>query len=90
MTRERMYYIAYRICDYMRNREMQNQFENYEICMYVSDLANEIEYAIKTNNDDGLKQYYELLNDELCNLYGMENYTVEVRELINLLDEWRE
>lgn len=43
MLKERMYYIAYEVCDYMRKREMQNQFTNYEFCMYVSELAQAIE-----------------------------------------------
>lgn len=88
MTKERMFYIAYKICDYMRNREMQNQFEDYEFCMYVSDLAKDIECAIDTNDGNVLKQYYEALNDELENLCGMEEYVEEVKELIELLDEW--
>lgn len=89
MTKERMFYIAYRICDYMRNREMQNQFEDYEFCMYVSDLAKEIEYANYTMNSDGLEPYYKALNEELENLDGMDDYIEEVKGLIDLLNEWK-
>lgn len=90
MTKERMFYIAYRICDYIRNREMQNQFEDYEFCMYVSDLAKEIEYANYTCNYDGLNPYYKALYDELEDLNGMETYIDEVKELIALLNECKE
>lgn len=90
MTRERIFYIAYRICDYIKNREMQNQFENYELCMYVSDMANDIEYAINNNDKDRLNIYYEILHDELNNLCEIENYTIIIEELIVLLDECKE
>lgn len=90
MTKERMYYIAYEVCDYMRKREMQNQFEDYESCMYVAELAQAIEYAVENQDEKFLEQYYEVLNDELENLIGMEDYfTKEVKELIDLLDEWK-
>lgn len=89
MTKERAYYIAYEICDYMRNREMQNQFQDYEFCMYVSELAQAIEYAVENQNGKILEQYYEVLNDELDNLDGMEDYIAEVTMLIELLDEWK-
>lgn len=87
MTKERMFYIAYRICDYMRNSEMQNQFEEYEFCMYVSDIANDIDYAIKSGEYDVLKPYYEALNYELNNVCWNEECVVEVKEMIELLDE---
>lgn len=90
MTKERIYYIAYEVCNYMRNREAQNQFQDYEFCMYVSELAQEIEYAIENQNGKSLEQYYEVLNDELDNLVGMEDYIKEVKKLIELLDEWKE
>lgn len=96
MTKERMFYIAYKICNYFKCCEMQNQLENYEFCMEVSDLANEIDYAIKNNNNDGLKQYYDMLYDELENLYGVEYnddlicYIEEVKDLISLLNECNE
>lgn len=87
MTRERIFYIAYRICTYMRNREMQNQFEEYEFCMHISDMANDIENAINNNDCNRLNNYYEALYDELENICNLENYVVEVEELIALLDE---
>lgn len=87
MTRERIFYIAYRICTYMRNREMQNQFEEYEFCMYISDMANDIENVINNNDCNRLNNYYEALYDELENICNLENYVVEVEELITLLDE---
>ena len=91
VTKERMYFVAYEVCDYMRKREMQNQFTDYEFCMYVAELAQAIEYATKNNDGKFLEQYYEVLNDELDNLVGMENcFKKEVEELISLLDEWRE
>ena len=90
MTKERMYYIAYEICNYMRNREMQNQFQDYEFCMYVSELAEAIGYAVENQDGKILEQYYEVLNDELDNLIGMEDYIKEVEELIDLLNEWKE
>ena len=90
MTKERMYYIAYEICNYMRNREMQNQFQDYEFCMYVSELASDIEYAVENQDGRFLEQYYEVLNDELDNFIGMEDYIKEVEELIDLLNEWKE
>jgi hypothetical protein len=89
MTKERIYYIAYEVCNYMRKREMQNQFEDYEFCMYVAELAEAIEYAAKSSDGKFLEQYYEVLNDELENLVGMEDcFVKEVKELIDLLDEW--
>lgn len=87
MTKERMFYIAYRICDYMRNREMQNQFEEHEFCMYVSDMVNDIDYAIKSGECDVLHPYYEALNYELNNVCWNNEYVEEVKELIDLLDE---
>lgn len=89
MTKERIYYIAYEICNYMRNRERQNLFADYEFCMYVSELAQAIEYAVENQDGKFLEQYYEALNDELDNLVGMEDYIKEVEELIELLDEWK-
>lgn len=90
MTRERIFYIAYRICTYMRNREMQNQFAEWEFSMYISDMANDIEDAIENNDTDRLSNYYEALYDELENLCELENYVEEVKELIALLDECKE
>ena len=90
MTKERMYYVAYEICNYMRNREMQNQFQDYEFCMYVSELAEAIGYAVENQDGKILEQYYEVLNDELDNLIGTEDYIKEVEELIDLLNEWKE
>lgn len=87
MTRERMFYIAYEICNYIRNCEMQNQFEDYEFCMYVSDMANNIEYAIRNGNGSVLKPYYNMLKNELDNVCWNDEYTKEVKELIYLLDE---
>lgn len=87
MTKERMFYIAYRICNYMKNREMQNQFEEYEFCIYVSDMVNDIDYAIKSGEYDVLYPYYEALNDELDNVCWNDEYATEVKELICLLDE---
>ena len=90
MVKERMYFIAYEICKYMKEREMQNQFEDYEFCMYVAELAQAIEYAIENNDGKFLEQYYEVLNDELDNLVGMEeHFKKEVKYLIELLDEWK-
>lgn len=90
MTKERTYYIAYKVCDYMRKQEMQNQFRDYEFCMYVAELAQAIEYAAKSGDGKILEQYYEVLNDELENLVGMEDYfKTDVIELIELLNEWK-
>lgn len=89
MTNERTYYIAYEICNYLRNRESRNQFADYEFCMYVSELAQAIEYAMETQDGKFLEQYYEVLNDELDNLIGMEDYIKKVKDLIDLLDEWK-
>lgn len=95
MTRERVFYIAHRICNYMRNRESPYMFQDYEFCMYVADLASEIEYAIDKNDGSGLQQYYNMLHDELENFYSVEYhddllcYIEEVKELISLLDEWK-
>ena len=88
MTKERMYFIAYEVCDYMRKREMENQYTDYEFCMYVSELAQAIEYAVENQDGKFLEQYYEVLNDELENLCGVEDWIKEVEELIELLDEW--
>ena len=93
MTKERMFYIAYRICDYVRSTNMQNQFEDYEFCMYVSNVANDIKHAIKYNDVSAIQPYYEMLNDEINNLTGvssLEDFIVELKELIGLLDECRE
>ena len=87
MTKERTYYIAYEVCNYMRNREMQNQFQDYEFCMYVGELAQAIEYAVENQDGKYLEQYYEVLNDELDNLVGIEDYMEEAKNLIALLDE---
>lgn len=89
MTKERTYYIAYEVCNYMRNREMQKQFRDYEFCMYVGELAQAIEYAVENQDGKYLEQYYEVLNDELDNLNGIEDYITEVTMLIELLDEWK-
>lgn len=89
MSKERMYFIAYEVCNYMRKREMQNQYTNYEFCIYVSELAQAIEYAVVNQDGKFLDQYYDVLNDELENLCGVEDWTKEVEELIGLLDEWK-
>lgn len=93
MTKERIFYIAYRICDYVRSTNMQNQFEDYEFCMYVSNVANDIKHTIKYNDVSAIQPYYEMLNDEINNLTGvssLEDFIVELKELIVLLDECRE
>lgn len=90
MTKERMFYISYRICNYMRNREMQNQFEEYEFCMYVAELSNNIEEAINNNDANILRPYYEALENELDDVCWNNKYKEEVVELIDLLDEWKE
>lgn len=56
---------------------------------YVSELAQAIEFAVENQNGKFLEQYYEVLNDELDNLNGMEDYITEVTMLIELLDEWK-
>ena len=85
MKRERAYYIAYEICKYFRNREIPNQYKDYEFCMYVADLARKIEYAYYTKNRKVLEQYYNVLNEELENVSG--EYKEDVRYLIKLLNE---
>ena len=90
MLKERMYFIAYEVCDYMRKREMMNQYTDYEFCMYVAELAQAIECAVDNQDGEILEQYYEVLNDELENLCGVEDWIKEVEELIKLLDEWKE
>lgn len=90
MTRERAFYIAYRICDYMRNNEMQNLYEEYEFCMYVAYVADNIEYAIKNNDSSVLNPYYEVLYIELVNVSWNNEYAEEVKELIGLLDECKD
>lgn len=90
MTKERMFYIAYRICDYVRSTNMQHKFEEYEFCMYVSNVANDIKYAIKYNEINAIQPYYDMLDGEVTNLLGnsgLENYVMELKELIVLLDE---
>ena len=87
MTKERMFYIAYQICNYMKNREMQNQFEEHEFCMYVSCMVEDIKYSIKNNDISVLNPYYEVLNDELASVCN--DGIKEVNELIALLDECR-
>lgn len=90
MLKERIYHIAYEVCKYMREREQPNQFADYEFCMYVSELAEAIEYAIANNDGKFLEQYYEVLNEELENLVGMKDcFKKEVKDLISLLDEWK-
>lgn len=90
MTKERMFYIAYRICDYVRSTNMQNQFEDYEFCMYVSNVANDIKHAIKYNDISAIQPYYEMLNEEidcLTGAGGLEDFIAELKELIELLNE---
>ena len=89
MTKERMFYIAYEICTYLNNRDMQKQFEPYEVCMYVAELVGEIECAIQNNNGSGLEQYYNTLKDEIENLCDNADWIAEVERLIKLLDEWK-
>ena len=87
MTKERMFYIAYRICDYMRSCEKQNQNEEHEFCMEVAEMVDNIDYAIKSGEYDVLKPYYEALNYELNDVCWDSGHTEEVKELISLLDE---
>lgn len=87
MTKERMFYIAYQICNYIRQREMQNQFEEYEFCMYVSCMVDDIKYSIENNDNLVLKPYYDALNNELDDVSFNEEYVKEVNKLIKLLDE---
>ena len=89
MSKERIFYISYEICNYLNNRDINKRFEPYELCMYVSDLAKEIEYAIDTENYNGLEQYYDVLNDELKNIAGTLD-VVTVGWLISLLDECKD
>lgn len=58
--------------------------------MYVSDMVDNIECAIKNNDGSVLKPYYEALNDELDNVCWNDELTNEVKELISLLDEWKD
>ena len=93
MTKEKMYYIAYRVCDFVRSREMQNQFEDYEFCMYVSEMVEIIDYAIESKNYDILNPYYNVLNEELEELDGLPDlyeYCEGIKELIDLLDECKD
>lgn len=86
MAKERIFYIAYRICTYLNYRE-QKSFEVHEFCMYVSELAEEIEHALNTGDCSGLEQYYQTLKDEIENLCNNKDWILEVKELIELLDE---
>lgn len=80
MTKERRYYIAYEICSYIKDCDTLNQFKDYEFCMYVANMANNIKYAIKNNDSSVLKPYYEALKYK---------HTKRTKELIELLDEWK-
>lgn len=93
MTKEKMYYITYRVCDFVRSREMQNQFEDYEFCMYVGEMVEIIDYAIESKNYDILNPYYNVLNEELEEFDGLPDlyeYCEGIKELIDLLDECKD
>lgn len=90
MTRERAFYIVYRIGKYMNEREMQKQFELYEVCMYISDLANDILKANETGYRDFLDNYYNALKNEMENVKNNSEIVNEIEELFDLLDEWKD
>lgn len=88
MTKERRFYIAYRICNFIYSLEACPSFEPHELCMYVADLAEDINRAITENSAEPLECYYAKLNEEIEELSDTD-WISEARELITLLDEWR-
>jgi hypothetical protein len=94
MEKERRFYIAYRICRFLNNREPSSRkFKDYEIAMYTAELAECIQIAEEKQDGEILKQYYDVLNEELQEhilYYGKEHeWTIKVETLIGLLDEWK-
>ena len=95
MEKERRYYIAYEICKFLNNREPSNRkFKDYEVAMYTAELAECIQIAEENQDGEILKQYYDVLYSELkeLNEYGnrFNEYKVIVKNLIHLLDEWKQ
>lgn len=88
MTRERMFYIATRICEFICERDFQPEFEKHEVNMYISDLANDINLAIEFGDENYLETYYKRLNEEIEQLTDTD-WIDEANELLELLDEWR-
>lgn len=82
MTRERAYYIAYEIVVFIACCEQQKAFENYELCMYVADLAD----VILTGDYEYIKSYKERLIEEWK--YASDKaWRDEAARMILLLDE---
>lgn len=95
MNKERRFYIAYEVCKFLNNREPNNRkFEEWELAMYVAELAECIEYAEQKQDGAILKQYYDILHEELKeNVLCYGKYAIErvkVKQLIKLLDEWKD
>lgn len=90
MTKERRFYIAYRIVKFIANLETQPSYEPHEFCMYVAELENALRLAMEYRNVGMkfLQPYYKRLNEELECLQDTDWFE-EVKELIELLDEWR-
>ena len=88
MTKERRFYIAYRIAKFIDNLETQSALEPHEFCMEVAVLASNIFLAMEHKNEKFLQPYYKRLNEELECLQDTDWFE-EVKELIELLDEWR-
>lgn len=88
MTRERRFYIAYRICNFIYGLESSPSFEPHELCMYIADLAEDINEAIEKNSVQPIQYCYNKLEEEILDLTDTD-WENEARELITLLNEWR-
>lgn len=96
MNRDRRFYIAYSVCKFLSMLEPRNrQFKGYEFVMHTAELAECIELAEEKQDGEILKQYYDVLNNELQELVRIfgedDNYSdiTKVKHLISLLDEWK-
>ena len=91
MNKERRFYIAHEICKFLNDREPNSrQLRDWELSMYISELAECIEYAIEKQDKSILKQYYETLENELNNSIHYSGDVKNIKYLISLLDEWKD
>lgn len=88
MTKERRFYIAYRICNFIYGLESSSSFELHELCMYIADLAEDINMATTENSVQPIQYCYNRLQEEILYLADTD-WVNEVKGLITLLDEWR-
>lgn len=90
MKKEKQFYIAFEICKFLNEREpVHRRFKDWELAMYSYELFECINIAIEQQDKDILKQYYDVLENELEEMKLLNNNeeTKKVKRYIKLLDK---